>query len=300
MLTEIRRAGFEDVELSFNLTADMVAQVAAESQRGRVRVRSLHNYCPVPDGIARHQALPDCLSIASLDEREREQAVYFARRTIDTARALNARAVVLHCGRVDGPDPTHQMCRLLEQDAGGSAEYVGLRDEAVRERGRRAPEHLSACLKSLEALEQHARAAGVYLGVETRYYFFEIPSLEETRMILDRFRGSHLGYWHDTGHAQVKEYLGFSRHTEYLEVCGRELLGVHLHDVLGHHDHRAPQTGKFDFVGLRSYLTRDTLKVIEVHYPATADEIQRGRAYLEKVFEGLLEGKAHGTTREKS
>lgn len=288
MLAEINRAGFQDVELSFNLTREMVDEVAAMSQKGRVRVRSLHNYCPIPDGIPRHEALPDCLSIASVDEIEREQAVRFTQRTIDTARALNARAVVLHCGRVEGQDPTHQMCRMLEQGLGNTTEYTALRDEGVRERARLAPPYLNACLRSLEELEKYARNAGIYLGVETRFYYFEIPSLDETRQILDRFPGSYLRYWHDTGHAQAKEHLGFYGHREYLEACGRDMLGVHLHDVAGCRDHKAPLQGSFDFVGIRPYLHKETIKVIEVHYPATAEDVKKGRAYLEKTFEGLL------------
>jgi hypothetical protein len=62
------------------------------------------------------------------------------------------------------------------------------------------------------------------------------------------------------------------------------MLGIHLHDIKGIDDHRAPLKGEFDFALLKPYVRSDTLKVLEPHYPATAEDITRGRKYLEKLF----------------
>ena len=59
MIFEIKKLGFEEVELSFNLTADMVNAVKDMVRDGLIKISSVHNYCPVPDGIPREIALPD-------------------------------------------------------------------------------------------------------------------------------------------------------------------------------------------------------------------------------------------------
>jgi hypothetical protein len=50
-------------------------------------------------------------------------------------------------------------------------------------------------------------------------------------------------------------------------------------------DHKAPLAGTFDFSILKPYVRPETLKVIEAHQPATADEIRKGLIYLKGLFE---------------
>ena len=117
LLFEISQLGFKQVELGFNFTAAMVSQFADLAGSFDMRPVSLHNYCPIPDEFSRDKALPDCYSMASLDEFQRLQAVKYAKRTIDMASALGAKAVVLHCGRVEVVDRTRQLIvHLLRPD----------------------------------------------------------------------------------------------------------------------------------------------------------------------------------------
>jgi hypothetical protein len=42
----------------------------------------------------------------------------------------------------------------------------------------------------------------------------------------------NLVYWHDCGHAQIKENLGFIHHALHLESLAPRLAGFHVHDVI--------------------------------------------------------------------
>ena len=285
MLFEIKQLDFRAIELSFNLTPSLVEKIAKEARRLGMAIQSVHNYCPIPDGFTPAQALPDCYSLASLDQEERLLAVNYTKSTIDTASNLGAQAVVLHCGRVKIPDSTRQLINLYDQGLRDQPEYIKLKDAMIGQRKSQGAAFFEQALNSLDELNAYAKIKGVFLGVETRFYHTEIPDFFEIGVILKKFRNSQVYYWHDTGHAQLMENLGFIRHKEFLDLYGESLIGVHLHDILGCRDHLAPLTGKMDFALLKPYLKRDTLKVIEAHYPATAAELIKSRDFIAKLYD---------------
>lgn len=282
LIFEIEQLGFKEVELSFNLTGRMVRDIAGIVKAGKVHVVSVHNYCPVPDSLSRKIALPDYYSLASLDEAQRKLAVKYTKQSIDAAVRLHARAVVLHCGRVEISDRTRVLIALYEQGQKKSRKFLRLKDSVVKERRSACPSYFVRTLESLEELNRYARKAKVSLGIETRFYYREIPSLEEMQKIFLEFKGGNIFYWHDTGHAQVRENLGFCRQRDYLELCGRQMLGVHLHGVTGCTDHLAPLEGEISLRWLKPYLKEATLKVIEAHSPTSARDLVASRIFLER------------------
>jgi len=287
LISEIKALGFGEVELSFNLTSSMVDAVEKLVAGNSITVTSIHNFCPIPDGVSREVALPDFYSMSSKDQEQRNLAVRQAKITIDTAARLKARAVVLHCGRVETRDRTVDLIALFNQGRKNTVDFVSLRDDIMRERDGLKKPFLDNTLRSLEDLNKYAALRNIKLGVETRYYFREIPFFDEIGVILDAFRDSQVYYWHDTGHAQLMENLGFiADHEDFFRLYGSRLLGVHLHDITGCSDHQPPGTGEFDFGRVKPYLLRDTIKVIEAHRPATGAQLVQSSEFLENLFNG--------------
>ena len=219
------------------------------------------------------------------DEKERKAALKQTKKTIDMAARLDAQAVVLHCGRVEVPDRTSCLIGLYMQGLQNTNKFRSLRKDIIQERKALAAPFFAQALRSLKDLNRDAEKCGVSLGVETRFYYREIPAFEEIGTMLREFKNSRVFYWHDTGHAQVRQALGFNRHKDYLLAYGKHLLGIHLHDVSGCSDHQAPGKGKLDFVLLKPFLKVDTLKVIEAHQPATANQLIKSRKFLKGVFD---------------
>lgn len=284
IIAEIKRLGFAEVELSFDLTKNIVEDIFALSAQGQIKVRSLHNFCPIPDGLERREALPDYYSLASRDEQKRALAVKYAKATIDTALRLNAKAVVLHSGRVEIEDLTRQLIACYGDGQIHSPYARRLSSRMRKERKSKEVPYFQAALKSLEELAGYAENMPLTLGIENRFYYREIPSLDEVGKILGYLKGSRISYWHDTGHAQLWENLGVLKHRYYLERYAQYVSGVHLHDIQGTRDHLAPLKGSFDFALLKPYLKKDTIKTIEAHYPASSEDIIAAKDYIEKLY----------------
>jgi len=283
MLEEILELGIDRVELDFNLKKKSVTDISRLVSSGMIKVVSVHNFCPVPEKIKTKKVSPDHYSLAAIDETERQKAVQHTRRTMETAHSLGASAVVVHAGRLDISDETRKLAGLIgdRKEARRMLAAMRTKREAELKKG-----HLGALLKSIGELSRMVKQYGVKIGLENRFYFREMPSVEEFETIFEQYgRDSGIGYWHDTGHARVFENLGITRPMEYLDKFADRLIGMHLHDIKNIlDDHQAPLSGYIDFGAFRSYLKKDTLKVLEPHYKATTPEIKKGLEHLKKVF----------------
>lgn len=284
IIREIRALDFKNIELGFNLTDKMARDIAELARNSGIKIPSLHNYCPIPEKLTRKKALPDCFSLASLNKPERKLAVYYTKRSINTAGGLDAKAVILHCGRVEMIDPTRQMISYYNSGKWHGSFAVKFKQDIYQARKEKIKGHLSKLLKSLDELAEYAQKQKVKLGIENRFYYREIPSLEEIGIILNRFKGGIVFYWHDTGHAKLWENLGFLKHLDYLNNYSSRLAGMHLHDIRGTQDHKAPLKGELDFKIFKKYIKPNTLLTMEVHSPATGQEIAQAKKYLEVIF----------------
>ena len=279
----IRALGVHGVEVDYRVTEQMVADIEERLRRGELRVSSVHNPSPLPDWMEQSKASGDALKLSSTDEEERKGAVRLALRSLELAHRLGATAVVFHLGEVEMDHQSDRFFELYKQGKINSPEADRLRREKLQERRAKRQRNLDAVLRSLEEINEAAARTGVLLGIETRYRYHQIPDLEEFGILFEHFQGGQLRYWHDVGHAQVHQALGFWSQDEPLKRYGHLLAGFHLHDCFGVDDHRAPGDGDVDWELLIPYLKPHVLKVMEIHPKVSPEQAEQGIAFLRKI-----------------
>jgi len=279
LLTTLRELGVRAIELSYQHTEKEVDAISTCCRSLRIGIVSVHNFCPLPPVPNRGRSLSEILLLSSLEEAERQAAVEATRRSIDSAAACGARALIVHLGRVEIPSFTRDLIELHLRGQERSKRSQELRDRMVKERARSARRYFEKALLSLEALCSDASRAGVLLAVENRFYYREIPSLGECRKIMERFRDGPIAYWHDIGHAQIMENLGFWRQEEYLETAGDKLCGFHIHDVRRFQDHLPPSYGTVNFTRFKKYWNPRVPAVIELSPANDTAAVARGIGY---------------------
>lgn len=277
---EISGLGVNQLELNYHISKDQLADILALREKGIIKVRSLHNFCPVPDGLKNGKG--DDYLLSSLKEGERLQAVEYTLQTIKWAKRLGAEVVVLHLGQVNlKKDFQRSLAKLLAEGKKDTGDFQSTFERMKKERAGLIKPHFEALKRSLDQITK-AMPAGIKLGFENRYYYHEIPLLEELEELLERY-GSVAGYWHDTGHAHTLESLSFYPRNEFIKRLGKYLIGIHLHDAVNTDDHLAPGRGVIDFAYLAPYLKNDPVKVMELKPGVKKEEIIKGLKYLESV-----------------
>jgi len=282
ILSDILELGFDRVELEYRITDAIYRQMRPRLGKA-LQVLSIHNYFPKPEVAGDSKASGDFFLLSSPDRDERSLAVKYSIRTIEHAHDMEVRAVVLHLGRVDMPNPMPKISGLLEDGKEENPDLMSFLEEQRRVRETTHGKHLDAVLFSLEKLNREAEKKGIFLGIENRYHFHEMPDYEEIGVILKEFQGGHIRYWHDMGHAQVQENMGITLQKDLLEAYSEMLIGVHFHDVQGLDDHFAPGQGEMNFEEIKPFLKSAHIKILEVHPKAGRKELIEGTRLIKDL-----------------
>jgi sugar phosphate isomerase/epimerase len=283
MLREIVDLGFNRVELSHGIRISLMPGIQKMYDSGKVAFTSLHNFCPLPVEVL--GASPDCYQFSSWHPHERERAVKQTFQTIDFAQRLGAPFVVMHLGEVSMQPITDMLIKLAKKGKIFSREYVRKKLNAVEKRESVAPCYLQRVKDCLRRIVEYAVSKKIRLGIEGRRGYEEIPNERELPALLDELDSPQVGYWHDFGHIQIKENLGFVDHAEWLRGIGARAFGCHVQDCIWPaQDHQPPFAGDVDLVRLVPLLPRDCLWVWELSPRKTADEIRRSVETWKKHF----------------
>lgn len=274
----------QGLELEYRIHEELLPDLQTALVDHQIPVTSIHNYFPTPLSLPRHRGSGDLYRLMSPDEGERRQAVDATRQTIQYAERFGAKAVVLHCGAVPMNAELDRLYRFYRRGKIATTDARHFVEEKLDHLARLRAPFIDGLKRSLEMLLTAADAAGIRLGLENRFHYYELPGYTDFRTLFDEFEGSPIGYWHDVGHAHAQEELGMIPEGGLLKICGDALIGIHLHDAVGIDDHLPPGTGDIDFNDLRPYIQPDTLLVLELR-PGTPDrDIEKGIEYIRDVF----------------
>ena len=274
--------GLDGIELEYRITETRYRQMRPKLERD-LSVLTIHNYFPHPENLPNAKPSGDLFLLSSLDTDERLKAVRYSIRTTEYAHDLGAKAVILHLGRVDMPNPISEIRALLEKGRSHRDEHLAFINRQRRERRSVHQRHLDAVLFSLDALNREAEHKGLFLGIENRYHLHEIPDFDEIATILEQFRGGNIRYWHDMGHAFAQESMGIIPQKDLLTAYSEMLIGIHIHDAEGLDDHRAPGQGKVDFDQIKSFLKPSHIKILEVHSDVSEKDLREGIQHLKSL-----------------
>jgi sugar phosphate isomerase/epimerase len=285
MLREIRDLGFDHAELSHGIRVSLMPGILEAVAAGEMKISSLHNFCPLPMGVT--HAAPNLYQFSAAQPLERELAVKHTLKTFEFASRVNASVVVLHLGGIELKDYTGKLCAMLERGEKNSPKYEKLRAEAAARREAGKEKFFEHTKETLRKLLPEAEKRGLKLGCENRQALEEIPLESDFEFFFREFNSPNLVYWHDTGHAQIKENLGFIHHALHLESLARRVAGFHVHDVqFPARDHAAPGTGMIDFAALKPFVKPQHIKVFELSPALPVEAVQRGIAHLKKIWGG--------------
>lgn len=276
MLRELVDLGFDQVELGHGIRLSLMEGIQKFVDRGGVRITSLHNFCPLPVEVL--GASPNCYEFTSHRPEERRRAVRLTRQTIDFAARLGATHVVMHMGRVPMRPVTGRLVDLAERGGFLGRRFVRLKLGGVRRREARAGLYLRRATEALAEVAEHAASRNIHLGLENRESYEELPSEREMDGLIESAESPFVGYWHDIGHAQIKENLAFLDHAAWLRRVRPHLFGCHLHDVrwpAG--DHRPPFRGDIRYENLIPLMPRNCLFVWEMGPRRKREEIVAAR-----------------------
>jgi len=289
MLQEIAALGFSHVELSHGIRITLVPGILKAVEEGVIKVGSIHNFCPLPTGIT--QAAPNLFEPSVEDGQEHDQWLRHTKRSIDFGAQMNARVLVMHLGSVQFliGNPVNKLDAYADKYPGVLAndpKYQALLEQALKKLRTRMPPYWERVKASIEQVRAYAAERGVALGFENRERFEELPIDSDFDDLISHLgQPNTAGYWHDTGHAEIKERMGLLKHREHLEKNASRLIGFHLHDVDERgHDHQPVGDGKIDFKMISSFWKPHHLLVLELSPRVDVDGVKRSKARIEGLF----------------
>jgi sugar phosphate isomerase/epimerase len=283
MLREIRELGFAHAELSHGIRLGLLPGLTEAVAAGEIKISSVHNFCPLPLGV--NHASPNLYQFSDERPRERELAVKYTLKTLDFARRVQAPVVVLHLGSMEMKDYTGKLSAMLEHDGQKTAKYEKLRAEAAAARTARKAGAMQRVRAALELILPEAEKRGLKLGIENRQGLEEFPLDEDFEHFFREFDSPSMVYWHDIGHAQIKENLGFINHAQHLESLTGRLVGFHVHDVVfPAGDHAPPGKGMVNFAALKPFVQPEHIKVFELSPSLPSAAVKCGAAHVKAIW----------------
>ncbi|WP_324726145.1 sugar phosphate isomerase/epimerase [Actomonas aquatica] len=293
MLKEIRDLGFDYAELSHGTRIVLVPGILRAVEEGLIQITSTHNFCPLPTGI--NHSAPNLFEPSNATHKEHDQWLRHTLKSIDFTAQVGASVMVTHLGSVHffwtNPVRKVKAYRRMhsELDVAKDPGYRKVLEKALAKQRKRMPPYWEQVLASLEEIRERCLEKKVMIACENREKFQELPLDDDFPAFFDAMpEQRHCGYWHDTGHAELKQNMGVISHREHLEKNASRLLGFHLHDVADDDDHQPVGYGQIDFDMISSFWEPHHRLTLELSPRTTPRHVlmskERVDALVEKRF----------------
>jgi sugar phosphate isomerase/epimerase len=283
MLREIRDLGFEYAELSHGTRISLLPGIIEAVEAGDIKISSLHNFCPLPMGV--NFSAPNLYKLSAEKPKEWENAHRYTQKTIELAARVKAPLVVLHYGAIEMKEYTDKMLEMVARGEKETPKYEKLCEEVIKKREAAKERYIDRANELIRRLLPQVEELGLKLGIENREALEELPLEEDYGLLFKELSSPAIVYWHDTGHAQIKENLGLLNHAFHLESQRDKLFGFHIHDVqFPGRDHCAPGTGTIDFAALKPMVKPEHIKVFEFAPGMSAEEAKNGVAHVKNIW----------------
>jgi sugar phosphate isomerase/epimerase len=291
MLKEMAGLGFEWVELSHGIRITLVPGILRAVEEGVIKIASCHNFCPLPNGVM--HAAPNLYMPSSRDHKERDQWLRHSKRSVDFAAQLKAMNLVMHLGSVEffWFNPAKKIDRHLEThpdiDPAKDVDYQKLLTRALAKLRSNKTVFWENMRAGLAELLPYASEKRVALGLENREKFDELPiDADYAEFVASLPPTALAGYWHDTGHAHIKESMGLLQHREHLEKNAPRAIGFHLHDVSAEgRDHQPVGSGKIDFQMISEFWRPGHELVLELSPRVTVEGVRESKQRVEALID---------------
>jgi sugar phosphate isomerase/epimerase len=190
MLAALQRLDIAGIELSYRISEARYLQMRPPLNQSGLKVVSVHNFFPIPSIRADAKGSGDLFVLSSPENEERQNAIRYTIKSVENASDLGAAAVVLHCGYVE----MHHEMHVIYQYAQSNRLYTKSAQNFIRnklkERDRLKRVFLEHLLSSLDRVVPAAEKHGVWLGLENRYHYHELPTFEDFSAIFAEFEGA--------------------------------------------------------------------------------------------------------------
>lgn len=295
MLEEIAGLGFRRVELSHGIKLSLVEGIERALQDGVVEVSSMHNFCPLPNGI--QYAAPNLYQPSSANVYELDLWLRYTLRTLEFAQSWGVRDIISHSGSVRffWSSPKRQLERWIEHSKLAFTELLG--DLTFQKKSQKAIRRVQRAFRKIEdrIAQQYEKVLpelvkrDLFLCLENREGLEEFPLDSEHLAFIEHFsQPSRIAYWHDVGHAQIKAAYGLLDLDMQLQKMSPHLRGFHIHDVSNDgEDHQALGTGIVDFDHLLRFFKPEHHLVLELSPRLSRDDVKRSQDFLRQRLQAL-------------
>ena len=295
LIDEILALGIGAVELGYDTRIDLVPGIRKRIAEGAIKANSVHVFCPVPVGAPRGH--PELYTMAATDPRTRQGAIQHTTNTLRFAAEVGAKCAVCHAGNVEMDHLSRVLWDLSASGRQFTSSFEKTKMKLQIERDKRAPKQIQLLEDSITRILPVLEETGVSLCFENLPTWEAIPSEVEFEQLLRRFNHPRLRYWHDIGHGQIRQNMGFINLERWLERLSPWLAGMHVHDVVPPAmDHVMPPRGQVDFGRLKKFAEMDIFRVIEPHSQTPAADIAAALVHLREAWGG--KAPAGAETRE--